>query len=157
MDCCYTDLYLGHTTLSVSCIPAWSLWKGCARWGKGCIEKNQPTFLIVWDNVAFHHSHAVSEWFAAHPRMVSLFLPPYSPFLNPIEELFSLWRWKVYDLHPHIKCTSWTQWMLDAWTYQQKITRDGSGMPEDSFRGVLPKMTSDVMWMRTCGQMQKTE
>ena len=25
-----------------------------------------------------------------------LYLPPYSPFLNPIEELFSAWRWKVY-------------------------------------------------------------
>jgi hypothetical protein len=33
--------------------------------------------------------------------MVSLFLPPYSPFLNPIEEIFSSWRWKVYDHHPH--------------------------------------------------------
>jgi hypothetical protein len=40
---------------------------------------------------------AVTEWFAAHPRMMSFFLLPYSLFLNPIEELFSLWRWKVYD------------------------------------------------------------
>ncbi|KAL3973664.1 NLR family CARD domain-containing protein 3 [Sarotherodon galilaeus] len=54
-----------------------------------------PTFIIVWDNVAFHHSRAVTEWFAAHPRMESLFLPPYSPFLNPIEEFFSSWRWKI--------------------------------------------------------------
>ena len=65
------------------------------------VRRNRPTFVIVWDNVAFHHSHAVTEWFAAHPRMVSLFLPPYPPFLNPIEELFSSWRWKVYDHHPH--------------------------------------------------------
>ncbi|XP_019217583.1 uncharacterized protein LOC109203005 [Oreochromis niloticus] len=64
-------------------------------------RRNQPTFIIVWDNVAFHHSRAVTEWFAAHPRMESLFLPPYSQFLNPIEEFFSSWRWKVYDHHPH--------------------------------------------------------
>jgi len=64
-------------------------------------RRNPPTFIIVWDNVAFHLSRAVTEWFAAHPRMVSLFLPPYSPFLNPTEEFFSLWRWKVYDHHPH--------------------------------------------------------
>ena len=63
-------------------------------------RRNQPTFIIVWDNVAFHHSRAVPEWFAAHPRMVSLFLPPYSPFLNS-HKLFSSWRWKVYDHHPH--------------------------------------------------------
>ncbi|XP_070402546.1 uncharacterized protein [Nothobranchius furzeri] len=57
--------------------------------------------VIVWDNVALHHSHAVTEWFVAHPRMESLFLPPYSPFLNPIEKFFASWRWKVYDHHPH--------------------------------------------------------
>lgn len=42
-----------------------------------------------------------SKWFTAHPRMVSLFLPPYSPFLNFIEEFFSSWRWRVYDHQPH--------------------------------------------------------
>lgn len=26
-----------------------------------------------------------------------VFLPPYSPFLNPIEEYFSAWRWRVYE------------------------------------------------------------
>ena len=30
-------------------------------------------------------------------------LPPYSPFLNPIEEFFSAWRWKVYDRQPHAR------------------------------------------------------
>jgi hypothetical protein len=33
--------------------------------------------------------------------MSVVFLPPYSPFLNPIEEFVSAWRWKVYDHHPH--------------------------------------------------------
>ncbi|KAI7810071.1 hypothetical protein IRJ41_021635, partial [Triplophysa rosa] len=68
---------------------------------RNAVRRTQPTLIIVWDNVAFHHSRAVTEWFAAHPRMVSLFLPPYSPFLNPIEEFFSSWGWKVYDRHPH--------------------------------------------------------
>ena len=61
---------------------------------------NMRTFVIAWDNVAFHHSHAITNWFAAHPRVISLFLPPYSPFLNPIEGFFSVWRWKVYDHRP---------------------------------------------------------
>lgn len=51
--------------------------------------------------VVFPHSCAVIEWFTAHPRMLSLFLPPYSPFLNFIEEVFSSWRWKVYGHHQH--------------------------------------------------------
>jgi hypothetical protein len=51
-------------------------------------RRNRPTFVIIWDNVAFHQSRAVTEWFAAHPRMVSLFLPRYSPLLNPTEEVY---------------------------------------------------------------------
>ena len=49
--------------------------------------RNSPTFVVVWDNVALHHSAAVTVWFAAYPRISVLFLPPYSPLLNPIEEL----------------------------------------------------------------------
>lgn len=60
-----------------------------------------PTYVVVWDNVAFHRSRGVAAWFDAHPRMVCLFLSPYSPFLNPIEEFFSAWRWRVYDHQPH--------------------------------------------------------
>ncbi|KAM8747389.1 uncharacterized protein AB9X84_015425 [Acanthopagrus schlegelii] len=63
--------------------------------------ENMRTFVIIWDNVAFHYSQAITAWFEAHPRLVRLFLPPYSPFLNPIEEFFSAWRWKVYDHQPH--------------------------------------------------------
>ncbi len=31
------------------------------------------------------------------------YLPPCSPFLNPIEEFFSAWWWKVYDLQPYVQ------------------------------------------------------
>ncbi len=31
------------------------------------------------------------------------YLPPYSPFLNPIEEFFSAWWWKIYDLRPYVQ------------------------------------------------------
>ncbi len=61
---------------------------------------NSSTFIGVWDNVAFQHSAAVTDWFAAHSRMSVLYLPPYSPFLNLIEEFFSVWRWKVSDHRP---------------------------------------------------------
>ncbi len=30
-------------------------------------------------------------------------LPPCSPFLNPIEDFFSAWWWKVYDLRPYVQ------------------------------------------------------
>lgn len=63
------------------------------------------TYVIVWDNVRFHHAQMVQAWFQAHPQFTTLYLPPYSPFLNPIEEFFSTWRWKVYDRRPHEQAT----------------------------------------------------
>ena len=56
-----------------------------------------PTFVIVWDNVSFHRGPLIRAWFTAHPRMLMVLLSPYSPFLNPIEEFFSAWRWRVYE------------------------------------------------------------
>jgi hypothetical protein len=63
------------------------------------------TYVIVWDNVRFHHAQMEQAWFQAHPQFTTLYLPPYSPFLNPIEEFFSMWRWKVYDRRPHEQAT----------------------------------------------------
>lgn len=42
--------------------------------------------LQLWDNAMFHHSLPLTYWFIAYHSMVSFFLPPYSPFLNLIEE-----------------------------------------------------------------------
>jgi hypothetical protein len=46
------------------------------------------TYVIVWDNARFHHAEVVQTWFWAHSRFVTRYLPPYTPFLNPIEDLF---------------------------------------------------------------------
>eukprot|EP00063_Salmo_salar_P061727 XP_014036562.1 PREDICTED: uncharacterized protein LOC106590264 [Salmo salar] len=61
----------------------------------------QPRYVIIWDNVNFHRAAVVRNWFTGHPVFIALKLLPYSPFLNPIEELFSAWRWKMYDRQPH--------------------------------------------------------
>ena len=50
------------------------------------------------DNVRFHHSQGIRESIeAAEHRLV--YLPPYSPFLNPIEEVFSKWKGRVKALN----------------------------------------------------------
>lgn len=47
--------------------------------------------VVVLDNAKVHHAHPVSTFFEAIKgrNIVPLFLPPYSPFLNPIELGFS--------------------------------------------------------------------
>ncbi len=59
--------------------------------------------VVVWDNVSFHRALQVREWFNMNQGFINLFLPPYSPFLNPIEEFFSSWRWKVYERQPYTR------------------------------------------------------
>ncbi|XP_055521237.1 insertion element IS630 uncharacterized 39 kDa protein-like [Leucoraja erinacea] len=63
----------------------------------------QPRFVVLWDNVSFHRAALVRTWFTNHNQFEVVYLPPYSPFLNPIEELFSAWRWRVYDRQPHAR------------------------------------------------------
>ena len=58
-------------------------------------DPQRINYVIIWDNVSFHRAGLVRQWFQDHPHFTMLFLPPYSPFLNPIEEFFSAWRWKV--------------------------------------------------------------
>ncbi len=66
-------------------------------------QRDQMQYIVVWDNVAFHRSALVQNRFHQHPQFTVQYLPPYFPFLNPIEELFSAWRWKVYDLWPYVQ------------------------------------------------------
>jgi transposase len=51
------------------------------------------------DNVAFHKTIAVRSQIEQAGHQV-LYLPPYSPFLNPIEQLFSKWKNIVWAQRP---------------------------------------------------------
>ncbi|XP_057684405.1 uncharacterized protein LOC130910834 [Corythoichthys intestinalis] len=58
-------------------------------------------YVIIWDNIGFHRTNQIREWFNIHQQVLNVCLPPYTPFLNPIEELISSWPWKVYDREPY--------------------------------------------------------
>jgi Transposase and inactivated derivatives len=46
--------------------------------------------VLVLDNARIHHAKLLQPFLAANPRLQLVFLPPYSPNLNPIE---GLWKW----------------------------------------------------------------
>jgi transposase len=54
---------------------------------------------FIMDNVPFHKSIAVRDLFEREGHLL-LFLPPYSPFLNPIENMFSKWKQGVCASRP---------------------------------------------------------
>jgi len=56
-----------------------------------CREHHLSNCVIICDNARFHKTEEISSLFA-HNGHVLRFLPPYSPFLNPIENVFSKWK-----------------------------------------------------------------
>ena len=56
------------------------------------VLKKYPTgeIVMILDNAKIHHAKLLTEFLLANPRLHLEFLPPYSPNLNIIEEL---WKW----------------------------------------------------------------
>jgi transposase len=46
---------------------------------------------LIMDNVRFHKTELVRNLIQSHGHN-AVFLPPYSPFLNPIENMFNQWK-----------------------------------------------------------------
>ena len=62
--------------------------------------------VILLDNVAFHHSKVIKSY-AAENHIVLLYTPPYSPWFNPIEGIFSIVKRNYYkngDIDNAFKC-----------------------------------------------------
>jgi transposase len=53
-------------------------------------ETSEPC-VFVMDNVAFHKTAEIRSIFENSMHEI-VFLPPYSLFLNPIENIFSKWK-----------------------------------------------------------------
>ncbi|KMQ43220.1 hypothetical protein HL42_6125 [Trichophyton rubrum] len=69
----------------------------CGRWP-------DPKSVLIMDNASFHHSEQI-EKLCADKGVKLIYLPPYSPDLNPIEEFFAELKsfirrnWQLYVEH----------------------------------------------------------
>lgn len=63
------------------------------------METESPQRTLVMDNARFHHGEAVEQW-AENNHIRLQFLPPYTPQLNPIENLFSVIKSNVRNHRP---------------------------------------------------------
>lgn len=48
-------------------------------------------YVVIWDKKHSFHCGPTVQWFISNPCFISVCLPPYSPFLNLIEEFFPVW------------------------------------------------------------------
>jgi transposase len=57
-------------------------------------EKSKSKYTFIVDNASIHKVQRVCDVIIESGNEI-LFLPPYSPHLNPIEEVFSKWKTKI--------------------------------------------------------------
>ena len=60
------------------------------------LQQTQGKIHLILDNVSWHKAQDLSDFFIANrDRLVRVFLPPYSPELNPIERVWRITRRQV--------------------------------------------------------------
>jgi DDE superfamily endonuclease len=84
----------------------------CGRWP-------EPNSVLVMDNASFHRTERI-EQMCAEAGVKLMYLPPYSPDLNPIEEFFPELKafikrhWGLYEDNPEQGFDVFLDWCVDA-------------------------------------------
>lgn len=105
----------------------WPAW-----WGR-CEVRCVLTYTLI------HHIFTSLYRPQHSPPPAFLYLPPCSPFLSNIEELFSAWRWKVYDRQPLGRGLWWNR------------CGHHSGMDE-ALKAILPSSSGRGRYCPWCGR-----
>jgi transposase len=58
-------------------------------------EYPEGKIVMILDNARIHHAKSLQPFLKANPRLSLIFLPKYSPELNPVE---GLWKWLKHDV-----------------------------------------------------------
>lgn len=59
------------------------------------VYRRHSKIIMVVDNVRFHHAKLLKKWRFKNPKLELVYLPPYSPELNPIERAWWYIRKKM--------------------------------------------------------------
>lgn len=57
--------------------------------------RKHSKIIMVVDNVRFHHAKLLKKWLLKNPKLELVYLPPYSPELNPVERVWWYMRKKI--------------------------------------------------------------
>lgn len=84
-----------------------------------CNKWPEPKSIIIMDNASFHRTKRI-EQMCRDAEVEVMFLPPYSPDLNPIEEFFAELkqfikrRWIEYEENPGQGFDAFLEWCVSA-------------------------------------------
>jgi transposase len=57
--------------------------------------RNHSKIIMIVDNVRYHHAKLLKKWLEKIPKFELIYLPAYSPELNPIERVWWYMRKKI--------------------------------------------------------------
>jgi transposase len=83
----------------------------CGKWP-------EPKSVLIMDNASFHHSKQV-EQMCSEKGVKLVYLPPYSPDLNPIEEFFAKLKafirrhWQSYEDNRGQRFHAFLEWYIN--------------------------------------------
>lgn len=78
----------------------------------------EPKSILVINNASFHHTERIEQT-CQDARVKLIYLPPYSPDLNPTEEFFAKLKafvkrnWQVYAADPNQGFGEFLEWCID--------------------------------------------
>ena len=83
-----------------------------------CGKFPEPKSVLIMDNASFHRGDRIDQLcFEAAVKI--MYLPPYSPDLNPIEEMFAELKgfikrnWHIYEENPEQGFDTFLEWCID--------------------------------------------
>ncbi len=59
------------------------------------VYRSYPKIIMVVDNVRYHHAKLLEKWLKNNEKLEIIYLPPYSPELNPVERAWWYMRKKI--------------------------------------------------------------
>lgn len=114
-------VYQGSTDSSVFEDFVQQLLAHCGRWP-------EPKSVLVMDNASFHHSERVAQ-LCSDAGVKLVYLPPYSPDLNPIEEFFAVLKafvrkqWHEYEEKPEQDFGAFLEWCVEVAGNRDEIAK----------------------------------
>ncbi|MFK4303779.1 transposase [Paenibacillus sp. RC254] len=75
---------------------------------------------MILDNSRIHHATGLQPFLKEHPRLQLVFLPPYSPNLNPVE---GLWLWLKSDVVNNVFFEKFYKFKLHVSQFMKRINK----------------------------------
>jgi len=108
------------------------------------LEKKQPVgkIFLILDNASYHHSKEVGNYTKHKRRIKLIFLPPYSPNLNPIERLWRL-------MHQRL---SWNHYFATYYDFRKQTLKFFRNI--QNYRPELDTLITDNFQLLPAQQLQ---